>query len=207
MTYNELILVYPWIDLFLEIFKGVGPTLVALWAIQANHMRAVKRDIKNRENALLYDIKKEMFNKFLILSQLQWEVGQSLIKYLSNIGDEKILEEYVQNNKIFLLKAREIDDYYYSVFCSFNVKIDCSEAVGVSQCYSNELNRIHEKYYNTIIGYSRPCQASDKLNKMSDEVLKTTLKMKDYTDDIMVQIAKSIKEHTENKTDVGIFHW
>ena len=32
MTYQELVKCYPWIDLVLELFKGVMPTFVALFS-------------------------------------------------------------------------------------------------------------------------------------------------------------------------------
>lgn len=37
MNYKDLILLYPWIDLILELFKGLMPTLVALLAIFLNN--------------------------------------------------------------------------------------------------------------------------------------------------------------------------
>ncbi len=36
MTYDELIILYPLIDLFLELFKGLAPMIVAILAIVVN---------------------------------------------------------------------------------------------------------------------------------------------------------------------------
>ena len=50
MTYSEFVKIYPALDLFLELFKGLGPTLIAILAIVLNHRNSVKRDKENRRN-------------------------------------------------------------------------------------------------------------------------------------------------------------
>ena len=59
MTYSEFVKIYPALDLFLELFKGLGPTLIAILAIVLNHRNSVKRDKENRRNSLYYTVQKE----------------------------------------------------------------------------------------------------------------------------------------------------
>ena len=44
MTYDELIILYPMVDLFLELFKGLAPTIVAILAIVVNNALSKKRE-------------------------------------------------------------------------------------------------------------------------------------------------------------------
>lgn len=59
MSYEDLILLHPWVDLVLELFKGVMPTLVALLAIYLNNSFARERELIYRKKEftvrLLYE--------------------------------------------------------------------------------------------------------------------------------------------------------
>lgn len=55
MSYEDLILLYPWVDLVLELFKGVMPTLVALLAIYLNNSFASERELIYRKKNLQLD--------------------------------------------------------------------------------------------------------------------------------------------------------
>lgn len=49
MNYTSFIELHPWVDLFLELFKGIMPTLVALLAIYINNRIAAKREKRASE--------------------------------------------------------------------------------------------------------------------------------------------------------------
>lgn len=118
MTYSEFVKIYPALDLFLELFKGLGPTLIAILAIVLNHRNSVKRDKENRRNSLYYTVQKEMLDKFLELSQLQWKCGANLIDLLSKQDagrGEDIQEIYSPVLYNMQFKAQEIKDYYHSM--------------------------------------------------------------------------------------------
>ena len=124
MTYSEFVKIYPALDLFLELFKGLGPTLIAILAIVLNHRNSVKRDKENRRNSLYYTVQKEMLDKFLELSQLQWKCGANLIDLLSKQDagrGEDIQEIYSPVLYNMQFKAQEIKDYYHSMFESFGM--------------------------------------------------------------------------------------
>ena len=62
MSYEDLILLYPWVDLVLELFKGVMPTLVALLAIYLNNSFASERELIYRKKNLQLDYYTKMLN-------------------------------------------------------------------------------------------------------------------------------------------------
>ena len=64
MNYKDLILLYPWVDLVLELFKGIMPTLIALLAIFLNNSFARKRELIYRKKNLQLDYYTKMLNWF-----------------------------------------------------------------------------------------------------------------------------------------------
>ena len=200
MSYNEFVVLHPSIDLILEIIKGLGPTLVALLAIVLNHKNTVKRDKENRKNSLYYTIQKEMLDKFIELSQLQWSSGASLIEGLSEQNEDKrddMLENYTHKLYSMLYKAQEICDYYYTMFENFHINVDCSEIVEVSRQYSDDLNSIVDKY--EVIWKNERCMRiiNQKLDDMRDEVMAATGKVKDYTNCCMSKVSQKLCQQLE----------
>lgn len=62
MSYESFKLAYPWVDLILELFKGIMPTVVALLAIYVNNKIASKREMrtsKKEEERLKEQYKRE----------------------------------------------------------------------------------------------------------------------------------------------------
>ena len=195
MTYDELVMAYPSIDVFLELFKGIAPTLVALLAIVVNNNKAKNRDKKSRKDALLYNVKKEMLEKFIELSRLQWKCGADLIDYLSELEEEKkhvFAESYTNSLYNSLYKAQEISDYYHTMFEALKIDINCSEVVGKSRNYSDSLNDLCEEYLNTYkIGCMK--ERNKQLDIMRDKTLVKTGEVKEWTNKIMKDIANSFE--------------
>lgn len=74
MTHEELVNIYPCVDLFLELFKGLAPTIVAVLAIIINNSISVKRDRKtnkiNKEKKVAegkITVLNEMLDKYIKL--------------------------------------------------------------------------------------------------------------------------------------------
>lgn len=86
MTYSEFVKIYPALDLFLELFKGLGPTLIAILAIVLNHRNSVKRDKENRRNvdgvyfpdySKLRDFEKlQIFNNGTVELKIDFEIRE-----------------------------------------------------------------------------------------------------------------------------------
>ena len=196
MTYSEFVKIYPALDLFLELFKGLGPTLIAILAIVLNHRNSVKRDKENRRNSLYYTVQKEMMDKFLELSQLQWKCGAILIDLLSTQDagrGEDIQEIYSPVLYNMQFKAQEINDYYHSMFKSFGIAIDCSRIVEDSNIYSNELISICEKYKDVWKRESCFKVINQQLDIMGEEVKAATGRVKVYTNECMSELARNMR--------------
>ena len=196
MTYSEFVKIYPALDLFLELFKGLGPTLIAILAIVLNHRNSVKRDKENRRNSLYYTVQKEMMDKFLELSQLQWKCGANLIDLLSTQDagrGEDIQEIYSPVLYNMQFKAQEINDYYHSMFKSFGIAIDCSRIVEASNIYSNELISICEKYKYVWKRESCFKVINQQLDIMGEEVKAATGRVKVYTNECMSELARNMR--------------
>lgn len=78
MSYEDLILLNPWIDLVLELFKGVMPTLVALLAIYLNNSFARERELIYRKKNLQLDYYTKMLNWLHNIKNDMMEVSRDL---------------------------------------------------------------------------------------------------------------------------------
>lgn len=156
MTYEELVVIYPCIDLFLELFKGLAPTIVAVLAIIINNLASSKRekkaDEKNKKkriNEAKIIVLNEMLNKYIELSQLFWISGTHLILYLSYTEkNEKDKEnrEFEHSLYQFQFKSQEIYDYFASMMKQYDFKIGCDASVSDANRFANELIDLCEKY-------------------------------------------------------------
>lgn len=192
MTYNELIQAHPYIDIFMEFFKGIAPTLVALLAIMINNYKAKKREEKGRKENLLYNVKKEMLDKFTALSIMQWQCGADLIKFLSEENKDRDIAygKYVNSLHNSLYKAQEIRDYYFTMFKALKIDIDCSIVLEESKKYTDKLNDLCEEYYDAY-KISCPKERNTQLDIMSEKLSKETYRTKEWTNKIMTEIAES----------------
>lgn len=203
MTYNELIEIYPCIDLFLEIFKGLAPTIVAALAIIINNIASAKREKKVRDinrarriNESKIIILNEMLDKYIELSQLFWISGTYLILHLSytSIADRnKEKENFEHSLYKFQFKAQEIFDYFKSMMEQYDFKIGCDSSVNDANEFANKLISICEKYQDAY-----KIKDEDKrnaiLDEARDEIKDATIDVKAWTNVIMVNISKRIKE-------------
>lgn len=202
MTYAELIAQYPCIDLCLELFKGLAPTIVAVLAIIINNSIASKRD---KQNAVRNTTRKiceakvtilnTMLDKYIELSQLFWVCGTHLILYLSYIGDkrsDKEFESFENTLYQFQFKAQEIYDYYSSMMKQYEFCIGCNATLTDTNAFAEDLSRIAEKYID-ILENKTGNQKEVILDGARDEILEATTEVKAWTNVIMVDISKEIK--------------
>lgn len=155
MTYDELIALYPFVDLFLELFKGLAPTIVAVLAIIINNSIAVKRD--KRANVLSKNKKinegkiavlNEMLHKHIELSQLRSHILDSLelIKdtrnrdEILNIGDRLKSDIYLFKDKVL-----EISDYNYAMVSRYDLCFDINKTVDEAVKFMDEVISISIK--------------------------------------------------------------
>ncbi len=85
MSYEDLILLHPWVDLVLELFKGVMPTLVALLAIYLNNSFARERELIYRKKNLQLDYYTKMLNWLHDIKNDIMEVSRDLDNALKEL--------------------------------------------------------------------------------------------------------------------------
>lgn len=200
MTYKELIEIYPWIDLFMELFKGVAPTIVAICAIVINNVAISKREKKNdvsnrqrRQNESQILVLEHMLSKYDELTQMFWKSGTKLLLYLSAEKDKIEKEEFEQSLYEFQFKSREIFNYFKSTMELYDFNIRCDVTLGDVNSFANRLIDIQEKYDNV-----RKITNWEKKNRLLDEASKEieneTVEVNAWTHVIMQNISKKIKE-------------
>lgn len=206
MTYKELVELYPCIDLFLELFKGLAPTIVAVLAIIINNLASTRRERKSNEMRKIKEINQakisvlnEMLGKYIQISQLFWISGTHLILYLSYEEDDKRnkeVGEFEQSIYKFQFKAQEIYDYYSSMMKQYDFKIGCNSSIKDAYEYSDRLLSICEKN-SYIYMITDEKEKNLLLDKVRDEIKDATIEAKKWTNVIMVEISKKIKELNE----------
>ena len=203
MTYEELVKFYPCVDLFLELFKGLAPTIVAVLAIIINNSVSARRDKKankiNKEKKIAegkITVLNEMLDKYIKLSQLFWMSGTHLILYLSCTDSEERKQknkDFEQSLYEFQFKSQEIYDYFASMMKQYDLGIGCDSSVKDANRFANELITICEKYDNSYEITNNDVK-NEILDKARDEIKDATIDVKAWTNVIMVEISKKIKE-------------
>ena len=94
MNYKDLILLYPWVDLVLELFKGIMPTLIALLAIFLNNSFARKRELIYRKKNLQLDYYTKMLNWFHDIKNDIMEVSRDLDNALNKMNPNDRMNKY-----------------------------------------------------------------------------------------------------------------
>lgn len=184
MSYEDLILLYPWIDLVLELFKGVMPTLVALLAIYQNNSFARKRELIYRKKNLQLDYYTKMLNWLHNIKNDMMEVSRDLDNALKmKPGNRKNRYDNFLNSisKMNTSIAAWKDTY------SFILEIYCCDIElnqlkeDIFNC-SNTLVEIGKQYINQV----DTTMATDEINsivgtskKVIDECIRKLLKEMD----------------------------
>ena len=203
MNYSQLIEMYPWVDLSLELFKGLAPTIVAVLAIFINNKQAKKRDSENRQNLKSRQLAESkikvlenMLDKYIELSQLFWKSGTELIEYLSETEVEERefgRKAFFKSLTAFQFKSQEIFDYFKSVFELYDFKIGCGTAVTDANRFANELIDCCEKYENAYLIKEYNVR-EQKFDSAAKEIREMTIEVKAWTNVVMNCIGKEIKK-------------
>lgn len=195
MTYDELVVVCPYVDLFLELFKGLAPTIVAILAIAINNCAAEKRSkkaekiaVEQRVQSAKLEILNMLMDKYIELSKLSWLCSTSLSRGLMSKEQElreSNLRQYCMAENDIYFKSLEILDYYVSVVEKYNFKFACSTTVDDCKEYIDKLREIGDRFYEY-----NPTMYDD----MQYEIIKYTSKMKAANSIMMSQISEKIIE-------------
>lgn len=181
MTYQDFVKCYPWVDLLLELFKGIMPTTVALFAIFMNNSLSKKRDLMYKKRSLQLDY---------FIKILNWlhEIKNDVIKvsrYLDNALNVKEPNERVDKYNEFIRTISNMNeriaswkDTYFAVLASYNCDIKLNQFKQELILYSDNLVRIGNKFINqpdTTMVTDEINKTVRKTNKAIDESIKLLL--------------------------------
>ena len=177
MTYQEFIKCYPWFDLALELFKGIMPTVVALFAIFMNNSLSKKRDLIYRKKSLQLDYYIKILNWLHEIREDIMEVSRNL----ENSLNKKEPNERVNKYNEFLWSISNVNERiaswkntYSAVLESYNCEIKFSQFKQEITGCSSELVKIGKKY----ISQADTAMATDEINlivvKVNDVINEST---------------------------------
>lgn len=111
MSFGDMLIKYPYLDITWELFKGVAPTFVALIAIFVNNRGAEKRDRRNKQRTYLLGQCMEFTEKIKDLKVLFWELTDFMDPlFPTNAGNA---EDYEKNLYLMqLAKNRCLMNFY-----------------------------------------------------------------------------------------------
>lgn len=166
MSYEDLILLHPWIDLVLELFKGVMPTLVALLAIYLNNSFARERELIYRKKNLQLDYYTKMLNWLHNIKNDMMEVSRDLDNALRKDLDKR---ENKYNNFMNSISKMNTSIAVWKDTYSFILEIYCCD-IELNQLKedificSDTLKKIGDKYINQV----NTTMATDEINNIVD---------------------------------------
>lgn len=164
MTYQELIRCYPWFDLVLELFKGIMPTVVALFAIFMNNFLSKKRDLVHRKKSLQLDYFVKILNWLHEMKNDIMEVSLELEKVLSRMNPDEQINRYNDFIKSISKMNRCFVSWghtYSVVLESYNCDIKLTQFKQEMKDCSDNLVKIGKHYLNQV----DTTMATDEINK------------------------------------------
>lgn len=153
MTYQELIKSYPWIDLAVELFKGIMPTVVALFTIFMTEFFIRKRNKVDKKREMELQYLEKILSWVHETRQNVFEISSSLSKVLlmRDIPDRvpklnEVLRQMTEMNKsIFILS-----DTYKEISSCMGYDFKLYQFKDAIHCYCETINNIGAKYINFI---------------------------------------------------------
>ncbi|MDU7725173.1 hypothetical protein [Clostridium perfringens] len=219
MSYEEFIKLHPWFDLGFELFKGIMPTLVALFAIWINNVMATKRDRKKYNKDIKINTLLNLQNNAIDVNNMIFDAGRAFLDYMQFLYDTSI--EY-ENWKIYYQKLTDaiMSGRKLMILSEMEYEKTKIDAVLFDKCFqlisnfNKDLEKITVKYSNAIKKYP-PCKREEVLDSVQKDLIKASMKIEDEirvyinilsveiveigTDKKVCKLLKKLKNSLENK--------
>lgn len=181
MSYDDFIKLCPWFDLVFELFKGIAPTLVALFAIWINNVMATKRERRKYNKDIKINTLLNLQNNAIDVNNMIFDAGRAFLDYMQFLYDEnveyknwkiyyqKLTDSIMSGRKLMLLSEMEYE----------KIKVD---AVLFDKCFAlisnfnKDLEHIIIKYSNSIRNYP-PCKREVVLDSVQKELIEASIKI------------------------------
>ena len=207
MNYDLLIANYPYIDLFLELFKGIAPTFVALLAILINNSRAKKRDMIKARNEIIIRVFNEVQTYAMDLANMIFSIGEDFIEYTENLykdksadkdpndkGDNEYFIKLNKANAQMLLLARKA--LYYTdtqEHFSNNKELSFYECFHMIACFSDTYADLMAKFNKKLLQ-----DKNGDRNKLFDWVQQEGYNESDKAEKAIIEYIKTISKARDN---------
>ena len=152
MNYQELIIVYPWIDIAMEMFKGIMPSTIALFAIFLTHFFTKKRELLFKKKSMKIDYLEKILNWIHEMQDYILESSFTLEKILEKKGQNpaekvkeynKVIEIINRMQNSVTIWSNTYDKIAKSFGCDFQIELLKKSL----DDYSNQLDYIYNKYF------------------------------------------------------------
>lgn len=151
MTYQEFIRCYPWIDLLLELFKGIMPTIVALLAIFLNNSFNEKRELMHRKKEMEFEYLEKVLNWLHEVKNFAFEASRAFNNALSIRDPKKRIKKCNEAIKIISKMNTSVaswNDTYNDMTKTLGYDLKLDEFKQSINNYSKKLWEIENKYIN-----------------------------------------------------------
>lgn len=148
MTYQELVKMYPWVDLALELFKGIMPTAIALFTIFMTELFIRKRNKINKKREMELQYLQEMLSWIHEIKQDIFEISVTLNKVLLKEIPERIpkLNEVKSQMTEMNKSAFILCDTYKEISACMGYDFDFDQFKSAIINYSEAIDKIGHKY-------------------------------------------------------------
>lgn len=177
MSFEQFIATHHIADFVWEIFKGVSPTLVALFTIWIN----TRIGKKKTEKETFTNETKELQTRLTEFASIVVETGEYLLEAIQNANDKQKADEmfdlFYSKNKYMLREARKYE--MYAEIRAEILKKECmyfaKEREAVNE-YARQLIRIlewynHEAAKTSLVLFDKLCdEVQRKLNEATNSV-------------------------------------
>ena len=147
MSWQEVIVEYPWVAVALEIFKGVMPTVIALITVFITQWRISVRERKNKKKDKTFEYYENILNWLIKLKKTFMEQTHSLDKVLMMEFSEERIEQYKILKKEY---SKMNEDYalwidtYHEILQAFGNECGFDKFKSVYSSCTKELIKIGE---------------------------------------------------------------
>ncbi|KOC47753.1 hypothetical protein ADU86_03920 [Clostridium botulinum] len=197
MNYTIFADKYPNIDLFLKIFQGIMPTLIALLAIHMNNKKANRRE----GNKIIVDMRLKTLlllqNQIAELESLVYSTGKKFLEYMHYLGelDEKeYFNDYSAENYKMLMFSRKI------LFCTNMemAKIHIKE-IKFDKCF-NKINEYSQEIFNLMDEYNKRaiCTPKAKQNDLLDYIQQQLITVSEAVEEELLDYAERLSNNILN---------
>ncbi len=169
MTYKEFVNCYPWIDLALELFKGIVPTIVALLAIFLNNFFSRKREMMYRKKSLQLDYFVKVLNWLHEIKNNIMEVSLDLENALNKMNPDERKNRYND----FMKSISDMNSCIVSWNDTYNVVLNCYNCDIKFRQFMTVVNNCSKEFINIGNKYINQADTTKATVEINNVVIKT----------------------------------